>query len=96
MTILNLFPLQWLQKQFTQDCLSNCMIGGHANVKVFLPEHDDYLDIFMKIVKDGRSAITTGWTRVVRAFYMEEGTIWAFRFTLFNNQNGFRLFLYRL
>ncbi len=62
---LNLFPLQWLPKQFTQDYLSNYMIGGHAKVKVFLPEHDDYLDVFMKTVKDGRSAITRGWTRVV-------------------------------
>ena len=44
------------------------MIGGHAKVKVFLPEHDDYLDVFMKNVKDGRSAITRGWTRVMRAF----------------------------
>ena len=23
------------------------MIGGHAKVKVFLPEHDDYLDVFV-------------------------------------------------
>ena len=89
---LNLFPLQWLPKQFTQDYLSNYMIGGHAKVKVFLPEHDDYLDVFMKTVKDGRSAITRGWTRVVRAFCMEEGTIWAFRFTLFSNQNIFASF----
>ena len=93
---LNIFPLQWLPKQFTQDYLSNYMIGGHAKVKVFLPEHDDYLDVFMKTVKDGRSAITRGGTRVVRAFCMEVGTIWAFRFTLFSNQNIFRLFLYRL
>ena len=78
--------------QFTQDYLSNYMIGGHAKVKVFLPEHDDYLDVFMKTVKDGRSAIT----RFVRSFCMKEGTIWAFRFTLFSNQNVFRLFLYRL
>ena len=49
--------------------------GGHAKVKVFLPEHDNYLDVFMKTVKDGRSAITRGCTRVVRAFCMEEGTI---------------------
>ena len=93
---MNLFPLQWLPKQFTPDYLLNYMIGGNAKVKVFLPEHDDYLDVFMKTVKDGRSAITRGWTRVVRAFCMEEGTIWAFRFTLFSNQNIFRLFLYRL
>jgi hypothetical protein len=65
---LNLFPLQWFPKQFTQDYLLNYMIGGHAKVKVFLPEHDDYLDVFIKTVKDGRSAITRGWTRVVHAF----------------------------
>ena len=23
------------------------MIGGHAKVKVFLPEHNDYLDVLM-------------------------------------------------
>ena len=76
--------------------LSNYMIGGHAKVKAFLPEHDDYLNVFMKTVKDGQSAITRGWTRVMRAFCMEEGAIWAFCFTLFSNQNVFRLFLYRL
>ena len=93
---MNLFPLQCLSKQFTQDYLSNYMIGGHANVKVFIPEHDDYLDVFMKTVNDGLSAITRGWTRVVRALCMEEGTIWAFRFTFSNNQNVFRLSLYSL
>ena len=72
------------------------MIGGHAKVKVFLPEHDDYLDVFMKTVKDVWSAITRGWTRVVCAFCMEEATIRAFHFTLFSNENVFRLFLYRL
>ena len=45
---------------------------------------------------DWQSSITRGWTRVVRAFCMEEGTIWAFWFTLFSNQNVFRLFLYCL
>ena len=88
--------MQWFPKQFTQDYLSNYMIGGNAKVKVFLPEYDDYLDVFMKNVKDGRSAITMGWTRVVRAFCMEEGKIWAFRSTLFSSQNVFRLFLYCL
>ena len=72
------------------------MIGGHAKVKVFLLEQDDYLDVFMKTVKDGRSVITRGWTIVVRAYYMEEGRIWAFCFTLFSNQNVFRIFHYRL
>ena len=51
------------------------MIDGHAKVKVFLPDYNDYLEVIMKRVKDGRSAITRGWTRVVRAFGMEEGTI---------------------
>ena len=68
----------------------------HAKLNLFLQENDDYLDVFMKTVKDGRSAITRAWTRVVHAFCMEEGTIWAFRFTLFSNQNVLRLFLYRL
>jgi hypothetical protein len=61
------------------------MIDGHAKVKVFLPDYNDYLKVIMKTVKDGRSAITRGWTRVVRAFDMEEGKIWAFRFTSFSN-----------
>ena len=81
------FPLQWFTKQFTQDYLSNYMVGGHAKVKVFLPDYNDYLEVLIKTMKDGRSSITRGWTRVVRAFCMEEGTIWAFRFTLFSNQN---------
>ena len=96
MTMSESFFFAVVAKAVYQDCLSNYMIGGHAKVKVFISEHDDYLDVFMKTVKDGRSYITRGWTRVVRAFCMEEGTIWAFRFTLFNNQNVFRLFLYRL
>ena len=74
-----------MPKQFTQDYLSNYMIGGHVKVKVFLPEHYDYLDVFMKTVKDGRSAITRGWTRVVRAFCIQESIIGPFRFTLFSN-----------
>ena len=52
--------MMWFPKQFTPDYLSKYMIGGHAKVKVFLPDHDDYLDVLMKIVKDGRSAITRG------------------------------------
>lgn len=29
------------------------------------------------MMKDGRVVITRGWTNVVRAFGMEEDTIWA-------------------
>ena len=88
--------MKWFPKQFTQDYLSNYMIGGHAKVKVFLPDYNDYLEVLMKTVKDGWATITRGWTRVVRAFGMQEGTIWAFDFTLSSNQNVFRLSLYRL
>ena len=45
---------------------------------------------------DWRPSITRGWTRVVCAFCMEEGTIWAYRFTFSSNQNVFCLPLYSL
>ena len=45
---------------------------------------------------DWRPTITRGWPRVVRALRMEEGTIWAFRFTFSSNQNVFCLSLYSL
>ena len=67
------------------------MIGGHAmKVKVFHPDYNEHREVVMKTVKDGRAAITRGWPRVVRALRMEEGTIWAFRFTFSSNQNVFR------
>ena len=72
------------------------MVDGHAKVKVFLPDYNDYLEVLMKTVKDGRAAITRGWPRVVRALGMEEGTIWAFRFTFSSNQNVFHLYLYSI
>jgi len=65
-------------------------------VKVFHPDYNEHREVLMKTVKDGKEAITRGWPRVVLAFCIEEGTIWAFRFTLFSNQNVFRLFLYHL
>ena len=88
--------MKWFPKQFTQNYRSNYMIGGHAKVRVFLPKHDDYLDVFMKTMKDGQLAITRGWTRVVRAFCIEESTIGPLRFTLFSYQNVSRLFLKHL
>ena len=51
------------------------MIGGNAKVKVLIPDYNYYLEVLMKIVKDGRSVITRDWTRAARAFGMEEGTI---------------------
>ena len=73
------------------------MIGGHAmKVKVFHPDYNEHREVLIKTVKDERAAITRGWPRVMRALRMEEGTIWAFRFTFSSNQNVFRLSLYSL
>ena len=66
------------------------MIGGHAmNVKIFHPYYNEHREVIMNTVKDGRAAITRGWPRFVRTLRMEEGTIWAFRFTFSSNQNVF-------
>ena len=65
-------------------------------VKVFHPDYNEHQEVVMKTVKDGLVAITRGCPRVVRALRMEEGTIWAFRFTFSSNQNVFRLSLYSL
>ena len=62
-------------------------------VKLFHPDYNEHREVVMKIVKDGWAAITRGWPRVVRALRMEEGTIWAFRFTFSSNQNVFHLSL---
>ena len=94
---LNFFCFQWFSKQFTKDYLSNYATQGEAiKVKVFSKDHDE-LDVVLKIVKDGRAVITKGWTKVVKALYMKEGLIWAFRFSNFgNNLKQFCLSLYRL
>ena len=95
--ILNFFCFQWFSKQFTKDYLSNYAIEGEAiKVKVFHKDRDD-LDVVLKIVKAGRAVITKGWTKVVKALHMKEGSIWAFHFSNFdNNPKQFRLSLYRL
>jgi hypothetical protein len=73
------------------------MIAGHAmKVKIYHRDYNEHREVVMKTVKDGRAAITRGWPRVVRALGMEEGTIWAFRFTFSSIQNVFRLSLYHL
>ena len=75
------------------------MLGVEATkIKVYHPDyHEDGLHVFLKSVKDGRAVITRGWTKVVHAFSMKEGTIWAFRFyNCSNSENDFRLSLYRL
>ena len=57
--------------------------------------HDNALDVFLKAVKDGRAIVTRGWTKVARAYGMQEGTLWALHF--FNNigsQNDLHLSLH--
>ena len=81
----NFFCFQWFSKQFTKDYLSNYAIQDEATkVKVFRKDRDE-LDVVLKIVKNGRAVITKGWTKVVKALHMKEGSIWVFRFSNFNN-----------
>ena len=95
--ILNFFSFQWFSKKFTQDYLSNYAIEDEAKkVKVLYKEYDE-LDGILKIVKDGRAVITKGSIKVVKAFHMKEGSIWAFRFSNFDdNQKLFCLSLYHI
>ena len=75
------------------------MLGAEATkIKVYHPYyHEDGLHVFLKSVNDGPAVITRGWTKVVRAFGMKEGTLWAFHFyNCSDNENDFRLSLYRL
>ena len=61
--------------------------------------HDNALEVFLKAVKDGRAIVTRGWTKVVHAYGMQEGTLWAFCFfNTIGSQNDLHLSLdlYRL
>ncbi|KAE8795697.1 Nudix hydrolase 9 [Hordeum vulgare] len=73
-----LFP-----KQPTNDYLANYPMRVEATkVKVYSSYyHDNGLEVFLKAVKDGRVIVTRGWTKVVCAYGMQEGTLWAFRFS---------------
>jgi hypothetical protein len=51
------------------------------------------------VVKDGRAIVTRGWTKFVRTYGMQGGTLWAFRFfNTIGSQNDLQLslHLYRL
>jgi len=61
--------------------------------------HGNALEVFLKAVKDGRAIIIRGCTKVVRAYSMQEGTLWAFHFfNIIGSQNDLNLslHLYRL
>ena len=91
------FSFQWFPKLFTDDYLTNYMTGVEATkVKVYNScYHDNALEVFLKAVKDGRAIVTRGWTKVVRAYGMQEGTLWAFRFfDTIGSQNDLHLSLH--
>ena len=71
-----------------------------TNVKVYNScYHDNALEVFPKVVKVEQAIITRGWTKVVHAYGMQEGTLWAFRFfNTVGSQNDLHLslHLYRL
>ena len=95
------FSFQWFPKLFTDDYLAKYMTVVEATkVKVYNScYHDNALEVFLKAVKDGRAIVTRGWTKVVRAYGMQEGTLWAFRFfNIIGSQNDLHLslHLYRL
>ena len=95
------FSFQWFPKLLSDDYLANYMTGVEATkVKVYIPcYHDNAPEVLLKTVKDGRAIVTRGWTKVVRAYGMQEGTLWAFRFfNTVGSQNDLHLslHLYRL
>ena len=77
------------------------MTGVEATkVKVYNSCYQDNApEVFLKAVKDGQAIVTRGWTKVVRAYGMQEGTLWAVRFfNTVGSQNDLHLclHLYRL
>ena len=81
----------------SDDYLANYMTGVEATkVKVYNScYHDNALEVFLKAMKDRRSIVTRGLTKVVRAYGMQEGTSWAFRFfNTIGSQNDLHLSLH--
>ncbi|KAE8786519.1 casein kinase i isoform delta-like protein [Hordeum vulgare] len=80
-------------KQFTDDYLSNHLYGQEAR-KVFI-QHPRYnLEVFLKRTKDGRSILHKHWPKVAKTFNINEGSIFAFRFSSF--LDDIHLTIYRL
>src|SRR4051812_25053264 len=95
------FSFQWFPKLFTDEYLAIYMTGvEETKVKVYNScYHDNALEVFLKVVKNGQAIVTRGWTKVVCAYGMQEGTLWAFRFfNTVGSQNDLHLSLhhYRL
>ena len=51
------------------------MGAKQMKIKVIVPNYYDRPKVFLKMVKVGRTVLTRGWTKFVRAFIMKEGRI---------------------
>ena len=78
---------------FTDDYLSNHLCGQEAR-KVFIQHPQFNIEVFLKRSKDGRSIIHRHWPKVAKTFNMNEGSIFAFRFSSFLDE--MHLSMYRL
>ncbi|KAE8799866.1 Casein kinase I isoform delta-like protein [Hordeum vulgare] len=76
----------------TDDYLSNNMYGQQAR-KVFIQHPQDNLEVFLERMKDGRSIIHMQWPKVAKTFNINEGTIFAFRFSSFLDQIHLSIYL---
>ena len=73
---------QYFPKQFRDDYLSNHLHGQEAR-KVFI-QHPRYnIEVLLKRMKVGRAIIHSHWPKVARTFNINEGSIFAFRFSSF-------------
>jgi hypothetical protein len=84
---------QAFPKQFTDAYLSNHLYGQEAR-KVFIQHPRFNIKVFLKRMKDGRSIIHMHWPKVARTFNINEGSIFAFRFSSFPDE--IHLSMYRL
>ena len=62
--------------------------------KVFIQHPQFNIEVFLKRTKDGRSIIHRHWPKVAKTFNMNEGSIFAFRFSSFPDE--MHLSIYRL
>ena len=83
---------QAFPKQFTDDYLSNHLYGQEAR-KVFIQHPWFNIEVFLKRTKDGRSIIHRHWPKVAKTFNMNEGSIFAFRFSSFPDEMHLSIYL---
>jgi len=69
------------------------MYGQEAR-KVFIQHPWFNIEVFLKRTKDGRPIIHRHWPKVAKTFNMNEGSIFAFRFSSFPDE--MHLSIYRL